>query len=555
MYLFITLSCQPSYNQFDTAIRPNIIWFMVEDIGCQLGCFGDPVAKTPNLDQLASEGVMFTNVFSVSGVCAPSRSALITGCYPTAIGTHNMRVSGSGSKPDGIIPYEAVTPGYVHTFTEYLRKAGYYCMNKGKRDYQFEAPRSSWDDLDGHWEKVPDNKPFFLYFNGFMVTHESSIWNNASHPQLVHPDNVVIPPYYPDNYITRQDVARNYSNISEMDNRIGDYLCDLERKGLLENTIVVFLSDNGGPLPRQKREIYDSGIHVPMIIRFPGKQYAGMVVDDLISFVDIAPTMLSLAGVKVPVTMHGKVFWGQQKEGPRTYIFAARDRMDTGYDIRRAVRNKRYKYIRNYKPETGSYQHIQYRLNMDMMREMLRLLDENKLTSKQKIWFRTTKPEEELYDTQTDPHELNNLAKDPEYTGVLEELRFAHQKFENTYEDYGFVPEKELIRQWWPGFEQPVTTTPRFDRINDTLIAIICPDAHASISYQVLNAGEKLDNKWASWRIYNNKEVAIFTGQSIYAVAHRIGYKESKISSYNLSPHASHKEHDGANNPIKISKQ
>lgn len=519
----------------ETAVqRPNIIWFMTEDIGCQLGCFGDSVAKTPHLDQLASEGIRFTNVYSVSGVCAPSRSALITGCYPTAIGTHNMRVSGTGSKPEGIIPHEAVPPAYVRTFTEHLRKAGYYCMNKGKRDYQFEAPRSSWDNLDGHWDRAPKDKPFFLYFNAFMVTHESSIWGNASHPQLIHPDNVVLPAYYPDNEIVRKDVARNYSNIAEMDAMMGTYLNDLKDKGLLENTIIVFLSDNGGPLPRGKREIYDAGLKVPMIIRFPGKQNAGETNDELISFVDLAPTMLSLAGVPLPETMHGRAFLGEHKDEPRQYIYAARDRMDTEYDIRRAVRDKRFKYIRNYKPEIGSYQHIQYRLNMDMMNELLRLRDEGVLTDKQMIWFRDSKPEEELYDTWNDPCELTNLAENPEYSDVLENLSKAHDEFEKTYPDYGFIPEAELIKEWWPGLKQPVTMEPEFSIRQDSILSIYCDDAASTISYQVVDRRSKPNKNWSAWSVYD-KPLAITKNKTVYAVAHRIGYKESNMVSYNIS--------------------
>lgn len=548
--LLCSMNSEGQPGEADT--RPNIIWFMVEDIGCYLGCYGDTVAKTPNLDKLASEGVMFTNVYSVSGVCAPSRSSLITGCYPTAIGTHNMRVAGTGSKPEGIIPHEPVLPPQVKTFTEHLRKDGYYCMNKGKRDYQFEAPRAAWDDLNGHWNKAPDDKPFFLYFNGFMVTHESSIWNNADHPELIDPDSVNIPPYYPDNGIIRKDIARMYSNIAEMDIMMGEYLDDLENKGLLDKSIVIFMSDNGGPLPRQKREVYDSGLKVPMIIRFPGKENAGTVVDDLISFVDLAPTMLSLAGVPIPESMHGQPFLGDQKATPRNYIYAARDRMDTEYDTRRAVRDKRYKYIRNYNPETGSYQPIQYRLNMDLMQELLRLKESGGLNEQQMSWFKNSKPEEELYDTWNDPHELFNLANDTNYRETLELLRQAHLDFKNNYPDLGFTPETELLNQWWPGLNQPVTPDPKFTFINDSTCTISCAVPGASISYQVVNPGEKLNDDWSEWKVFADN-LLFKSDQNVFAVAHRIGYKESEIvgmgpSSVAFNKIKSYAEQDDASN-------
>ncbi len=529
---FMVLSQEKSEYALENGQPPNIIWFMVEDINPYIGCFGDDVAQTPNLDKLAEEGVKFTNVHSVSGVCAPSRAALITGCYPTAIGAHNMRTSGSGSKPEGILPHETVPPAYVHFFTEYLRQAGYYCMNKGKKDYQMEAPVTAWDHLSGHWDRAPEGKPFFLYYNGFMVTHESSIWNNANHPEIIKPSEVNVPPIYPDNPIIRQDIARNYSNIAEMDARIGEYLSELKEKDLLDKSIIVFLSDNGGPLPRGKREIYDTGLKVPMIIRYPHKQHAGTVNDDLISFVDLGPTMLSLAGLDVPETMHGRVFWGKNKDTERKYIYAARDRMDTEYDIRRAVKDKRFKYIRNYKPEIGSYQPIQYRLNMDMMNEMLRLRDNGSLNAQQMIWFRESKPEEELFDTRNDPYELNNLAGNPEYEEKLLELRTAHEQWEEEFGDLGFSPEKELIESWWPNFKQPVTPEPLFKQDTD-FVAVVPAIQGARLAYQIIDEEESAPNVLDRWKIYSGP-VQLQARQKLAVISHRIGYKESKISYYKM---------------------
>jgi arylsulfatase A-like enzyme len=535
----ILSSIMPDNQQIfaSTPEQPNIIWIVFEDISPYLGCYGDSVAITPNLDQLASEGVRFTNVYSVSGVSAPSRSALITGCYPTAIGTHNMRTQGTGSKPDGIVPYEAVTPPDVRMFTQYLRESGYYCINRGKRDFQFGVHRTAWDRMTGSidWNNINSlGKPFFLYHNDWMITHESSMWKDYSRVTApeIDPADVVLPPYYPDNPVVRQDVAKNYSNIAEADVRVGNILDKLKNNGLLEQSIIVFFSDHGGPLPRGKREIYDSGLRVPLIIRFPNKEHAGTVVDDLISFVDFAPTMLSLAGAPIPESIQGQAFWGDQKaDTARKYIYAARDRMDTRYDIRRAVRDKRFKYIRNYKPEIGRYQVIDYRLNMDMMNEMLRLRDSGWLNQNQMHYFATSKPPEELYDTWNDPYELNNLAEDPAYADTLARFQQAHQDFENKYQDLGFTPEPELLETFWPGFVQPVTSMPSFNMKNDSVV-ITCADTGATIAYQLVTKnGGTLYDAWDKWSIYT-KPVYFPEIYNIYAVAHRIGYKESAIANF-----------------------
>jgi arylsulfatase A-like enzyme len=537
--------------------QPNILWVVFEDISPYLGCYGDDVAITPNLDQLAQDGVRFTNVYSVSGVSAPSRSSLITGCYPTAIGTHNMRTNSPNSKPVGIIEHEAVIPPDVRMFTQYLRENGYYTINKGKKDFQFEAHRTAWDKMTWssiNWNSIETGgKPFFLYYNAFMITHESSIWDDKySYEQqpYVNPADVNLPPYYPDNSIIRQDVAQNYMNIAEADLRIGRIMDDLQSAGLLNNTIVVVFSDHGGPLPRGKREIYDSGLRVPLIIRFPNKEHAGTVIDDLISFVDFAPTMLSLAGVTIPESIQGQAFWGDQKpDTARKYIYAARDRMDTCYDIRRAVRDERFKYIKNYKPEVGRYQPIEYRMNMDMMNELLRLRDLGNLNTNQMHYFATSKPEEELYDTWNDPHELNNLADDPAYSDTLARLRQAHQDFENKYQDLGFTPEIDLLNNWWPGLVQPTTQNPAFS-IVDNAVAVSCPDQGATIAYQLVKEkGGNLSSNWADWSVYT-QPVVVPEGYLIYAVAHRIGYKESNIESFD--PPAGVGMYDNKNEMFRI---
>lgn len=520
-----------TYPQNDSANKPNILWLVTEDISPYLACYGDSTATTPNLDRLAREGVRYTNVFDVSGVCAPSRSALITGMYPTSIGTDNMRTQ-AAFPTIGIPKYSVVLPPEVKMFSELMRKGGYYCTNNGKEDYQFEGLRAGWDENsnDAHWRNRPKGKPFFSVFN-FMVTHESKIWAKKNDPLLVDPAKVKLPPYYPESPVIRKDMARMYSNIMEMDKQVGTMLKQLEDDGLLEKTIIVFYSDNGGPVPRGKREVYDAGLHVPMLIRFPGKKDAGTTDDRLISFVDFAPTTLSLAGLPVPKYMQGQPFLGTQKANPRKYIFAARDRMDSEYDMVRAVRDNRYKYIKNFQPEKPFIQNIVYRQQMDLMNELVRLNKEGKLNEVQKLWFRKTKPAEELYDTQNDPYELNDLASDPKYTSKLKELRSELERWMKLTNDKGFIPEKQWIESMWPGMVQPVTTNPVFT-LNKGKVEITSATKGASLSWQITNKGQKPDEK--AWQIYN-EPVLITADQTLYAMAERIGYKSSKILDFSLN--------------------
>jgi arylsulfatase A-like enzyme len=302
------------------------------------------VALTPNLDRLAGEGIRFTHMYSVAGVCAPSRNALITGMYPSSIGGNNMRTTNRRrveNVPDSlqIPPYECTPPPEVRCYTEFLRAAGYYCINNAKEDYQFTAPRSAWDESStrAHWRNRPGDQPFLAIFN-FMRSHESQIWAWEQEPWIVHPDSVEVPPYFPDTPLIRRDIARMHSNNTIMDREVGEILDQLKEDGLLENTVIIFYSDHGGPLPRGKREILETGTLVPFIVRLPGGEGAGTVVDDLCSFVDIPATILSLANVKIPDYMHGQAFLGPQKSLPREFVYGARDRMDEWFDCRRSVR-------------------------------------------------------------------------------------------------------------------------------------------------------------------------------------------------------------------------
>ena len=506
--------------------RPNILWLVAEDMSPYLPAYGDATIETPTLSRLAEEGVRFTNVFSVSGVCAPSRYALATGRYPSSDGAHHMRTQYVQEHMDalGLTLYEAVPPPEVMMMSEVLRRHGYYATNNAKQDYQFRPPVTAWDESSNtaHWRNRPPGQPFFSIFN-FEVTHESRIWAKAEDSLWVADDlDVPIPPYLPDTELARRDVRRMYSNIKEMDHQVGQILAQLEADGLLDSTIVVWYTDHGGPLPRQKRLLYDSGLRVPLIVRFPDARFAGSIDDRLVSFVDVAPTTFSLAGIEPPDYLQGQAVLGPYAEAPRAYIYAAADRFDTEYDRIRAVRDQRFKYLRNFRPEQGYYLPVAFREQMPIMQELLRLRDEGRLDAAQQQWFRPSKPPEELFDTHADPHELHNLADDPAYHDQLVELRAALDQWMTATADQGHVPEGELIEGFWPGWQQPVTAAPVAERA-DGVIALRSATEGASIGYQILRAGEAPSERW---QVYT-APVPLRPGEHLRAVAHRIGYAPS----------------------------
>jgi len=514
-------------------LRPNIVWITVEDMSPRLAAYGDSIAYTPNIDRLAREGIRYTNVYSVSGVCAPSRSAIITGMYPTTIGSQHMRTMRRTSAIADItdpellaIPtYEAVPPPEVKAFTEYLRAAGYYTTNNSKEDYQFQRPIAAWDESSrqAHWRKRPEGTPFFSVFN-FNTTHESQVWSRADEPWVIDTTRVELPPYYPDTPITRRDMARHYNNIQQVDEQVGNILSQLEEDGLLDETIVFFFSDHGDGLPRAKRWVYDSGLHVPLIIRWPDLRYGGEVDKDLVSFIDFAPSMLSLLDIPVPAYMQGQAFLGAQKAAPRSYIFAARDRMDPATDNMRAIRDKRYKYIKNYMPDRPYVQFLPYRDRMGLMQELLRLDREGKLEGPQQLWFRKTKPEEELYDTWSDPHEINNLADDPAYRDTLLELRQVHEQWKEETRDWGLIPETELKKRLWPpDGVQPRTEQVQFEYADTTFqetvtVTLTCTTEGSSIVY-------RFDDE-ERWLLYTDP-LTIDESAVLSARAGRIGYAHS----------------------------
>lgn len=525
---------------------PNILLLVAEDLGPRIGAFGDGAAVTPHIDALAEEGVRFTRTFTTAGVCAPSRAALITGRHQMAIGAQHMRTS---TRPEG--DYRSVPPANVKAFPELLRAHGYYTFVTEKLDYQFSGPFlgsgpfTIWDEEGGeaYWEGREAEQPFFGMIN-FGVTHESAIFRGLGSwphgvihfvmqvvyayryglgglpiPEASAPEKLSLPPYYPDTPVVREDLARHYANIHEMDRQVGEVLARLDVAGLADSTIVIWTTDHGDGLPRAKRELFDSGLLVPMIVRWPeahrpdGRR-PGEIDTRLVSFVDLAPTILAMAGAGVPSDLPGFDF-ADPAAPPRPFVFASRDRIDEVEDRQRASRDARFKYIRSDRPEQPGGHELAFRDNQEIMRELWRLKDAGALDADALRWFEPP-GRERLFDTEADPYELRDLSGDPAHRADLERLRDAVDGWLERIGAAAETPESEMVEAIWPGGDQPVTPPPRLRVVGDR-VTIESPVEGASIGFR-LDEGR--------WQVY----VAPFTrppGAEVIAKAVRYGWKES----------------------------
>jgi N-sulfoglucosamine sulfohydrolase len=543
IFLFSTNSI--SVTAQEATKKPlNVVWISCEDVGPIMGAYGVDQIKTPNIDKLAAEGVRYSNAYSTVGVCAPSRFSIITSMYPARLGAHNMRTGDLNNykTPENLalktttnkvdkagrpIPeYEVVTPENVKPFTQYLRAEGYYCINDNKCDYQFNAPFTAWDHTLGSnlFDKIPDNQPFFYVKNSY-TTHESRIWLRKDKPLTVLPDEVIVPDYYPDIPEVRNDLAIKYSNIEALDKEVGQLLKDLEAKNLLENTIIFFWSDHGGNLLRQKRAVGNSGLHVPLIIRYPNKYKAGDVEDALVSLMDLGPTVMSLLDIKPPKHTDGQAFAGRYKKEPRDYIFGSADRFDESIDMQRSVLDGRFVYIKNFITELPLIFRNKYREKVPMNKKLIDMDINGELSGAAAYIFMKTKPVEELYDLQTDPDEVHNLALNPTYESKLMELRTALSKWQVDIDDQGFKLESEIIKEFWPEMIQPITSDVIIEINSDGLVKMSCDTNGASIGYQT----EALIGE-DRWLLYT-EPIKITSTQKLMARAIRIGYKASNITS------------------------
>ena len=446
--LFAVWSCQSS-KDVETTRPPNIIWLVAEDISPALGCYGDQLAKTPNIDRIASQGIRFDKAYATAPICAPARSCLMTGLYATSMGTQHLRCE---------IPFS----NQLKTLPEYLSAAGYFTSNRNKTDYNFD-PEDRWEHWSGSyapWRQRQDaDQPFYSFIN-VGPSHEGSVNNDERYSEsiseipvddLVDPQLVTVPPYYPDSDQSREVWARYYNVLQALDRTVGMVLDSLEADGLMDETIIFFFGDHGFGMPRYKRWLYNTGLHVPLVVSVPEKYQhlfstdPGGSTDQMVSFVDFPPTVLNLAGAEIPKTMEGQPFLGAAVPSPRDHIFAARDRADDMYEMSRAVMNDRHIYIRHYMPHLpyiqSGYIYSDVKFGFRTLREAML---EGSLNEEQlKMW--SAKPIEELYDLDADPQELNNVANNADYASIKNQLKKRLEHWMVEHKDFGLLPEAEYM--------------------------------------------------------------------------------------------------------------
>ncbi len=429
--------------QFSTAAeaptRPNILWITSEDHGPQMGCYGDKFATTPNVDRLAAKGMIYKHAWSCAPVCAPARTTLISGMYAQSTGGEHMR---------SLVAY----PAGKQMYPQLLRAAGYYVSNNAKEDYNLAKPGKVWDNSsrNGHWRNRAPGQPFLAVFNS-EKSHESKI-RARPHTAVHDPAKVRVPRYHPDTPEVRRDWAQYYDIVSQADGDAGKVLAQLDADGLADDTIVFYYGDHGSGMPRSKRWPYNSGLHVPLVVFIPEKfkdlrppdYKVGGSSDRLVSFVDFAPTLVSLAGVKPPGWMQGHAFLGKFIAPPQPYVYGFRGRMDERYDLVRSVTDGRYVYVRNYMPHLIYGQHLDYMWQTPTTPVWEKLHNEGKLTPIQDAFW-NRKPPEELYDLQSDPDEVKNLATSTAHAEIKARLRKAQQEHALRIRDVGFIPEGDRV--------------------------------------------------------------------------------------------------------------
>ncbi|MBY5958870.1 sulfatase-like hydrolase/transferase [Membranicola marinus] len=438
--LFVWFNWLSSAQAQTEGTQPNILWIVSEDNSPFIGAYGDKFATTPHIDQLAREGVLYENAFASAPVCAPSRSTLITGVYPVSMGTQHMR----STYP---------IPDMIEFYPRYLREAGYYTTNNSKKDYNTDDQSKTWDESSNKatYLNRKEGQPFFAIFN-IGISHESSIHDSIPIEDLRHdPEAVPIPPYHPRTSAMKHDWAQYYDKMEDMDARVGAILADLEASGEADNTIVFYYSDHGGILGRSKRFLFESGLRIPLVIRFPEKYKnlapgaSGSRTDRLVSFIDFPPTILSLAGLSVPDYMQGTAFLGKQKGRDEEYAFGFRGRMDERIDMSRTARDKQYRYTRNFMPHKVYGQYLEYLWRAPSMKSWADAYDHGTLNETQSRFFEP-KEIEELYDITNDPDNINNLADDPAYKEVLDRMSQATMDWMIRIKDVGLIPEAMVER-------------------------------------------------------------------------------------------------------------
>lgn len=433
-------------NNINGQDRPNILWLTSEDNNINwVGCYGNPFAETPNIDQLAQEGFRYTNCYANAPVCAPSRSTWITGINAISMGTHPMR--SRNNIPHNIISY----------YPDLLKGNGYYVANSAKTDYNIGGrdDKSCWDNKcasNPSWETLKQNQPFLQVIN-FGQSHESRA--HGSLDDIKHdPSETHLYAYHPDLPVIRENYAKYYDAMKNMDAKVGEAIRKLEEMGLAENTIVIYNSDHGGVMARSKRFLFASGIHSPFIIRIPKKfrhlwpeKNVGTAVDRMVSFVDMPKTWLSITETDVPEYYQGNIFLGPQSEKEPKYHFAFRGRMDERCDNARAVYTKDFLYIRNYMPYAPWMQHLEYLWKAKATEAWSDYVKTGKANEIQSQYFYPKKYTEEFYDLRNDPDNVYNLIADKRYNNQIKKMRNALRTWQIEIHDSGLLPESELVRR------------------------------------------------------------------------------------------------------------
>ncbi|MDQ0644215.1 sulfatase family protein [Microbacterium murale] len=532
--------------------QPNILWISTHDINPHIGPYAGlwpdaDQSPTPHLDALAQSGMRFDQAFAAAPVCAPSRSAIMTGCYPTAIGTMHMRT-------------KAVPPASVRLVSEYFREAGYYTSNNWFTDFQVKTPPTAFDDCSphAHWRDRPEGAPFFASFHS-LLTHESRIYGDDAYEaatrtlgdeQRHDPATVPLPPYHPDTPTFRQAWARYFDLVAAMDEWVGGILDQLDEDGLAEDTLVVFWSDHGASFPRAKRWANEAGVRVPLIARWPGRIQPGTSRAEVVQMLDLAPTILEVAGIEVPEHMHGRPLLSPTGEAlpAAPYAYAGRDRMDATDDTVRTIRDERYRYILNLHPDRPGMQYNYYPDHLGTWSDLRRLRHEEGdmltqgqnpdiLTELQRSMMSVPRPAEELYDIVEDPHETRNLADDPVHEATKQRLSRALQDWRDEYGDLGAIPESELIERWRPGGVSPQTDAPVVTIDSGAFVATATTEG-ASIAWTIDPPGplgDLSDIELASgspvpdgrrWHLYTGP-VTVAENESAWFGAWRLGYAPS----------------------------
>ena len=525
--------------------RPNVVWLCAEDMSPWIAAYGDRTVSTPHLDRLAREGVVYDNAFATSPVCAPARSALITGMFCTRIGTMHMRNNAAVAVAGETIPaYEGLPPAFVRCFPERLRAAGYYCTNNAKQDYQFRAPVTVWDESgdQAHWRRRADGQPFFAVFN-YGGTHESRAFpESPRRPQAVAAERVRLPPFLPDTPQARDAVARTYDNIAALDEWVGQRLAELEEAGLLGATVVMFFSDHGVGLPRGKRSCFDTGTRVPLVVRHPGGEAAGRREPRVVSFVDFGPSVLSLAGIVPDERLDGTPFLGphatERHDYRRGHAFANADRFDTVYDRSRTVSDGRYRYIRNLQPDLPYLIRNAYRERLPMTRDCYALAETGPERPEQWQFAAWRRPAEEFYDSGTDPWEVHNRIDAPEHRERIAALRARLDAWIEDTGDLGFVlPETRLVQEriWPPAGVQPATPAAEIDDRavlqGDGMVfevALRCGDPGASIGYRLGTHKRQA----GPWQVYTGPFTAPADRRFLEVQTHRIGHRPTTTGAF-----------------------